>query len=210
MPAALSTSCCAASMHVYCGRHSHAHMLLPRIVRTSVSHTPGVQVKTLIGYGSPNKANTHGVHGAPLGSDETGATREQLKWDHGEFEIPPSVYDLFKEGSDKGARKEAEWNKALEEYTQKYPKARALLLCCAMMNACSAPRLLGSSCGLQQSAETAGWHLSAILVHAQMKYTAGNSQLQPSPSCTCQCPASMRSLTGYSNSLPPSRRAQAY
>ena len=50
-----------------------------------------MQVETLIGYGSPNKANTHGVHGAPLGGDETALTREQLKWKYGEFEIPDEV-----------------------------------------------------------------------------------------------------------------------
>lgn len=37
------------------------------------------QVSTLIGYGSPNKADTHDVHGAPLGKDETAATRANLK-----------------------------------------------------------------------------------------------------------------------------------
>ena len=45
------------------------------------------QVSTLIGYGSPNKADTHDVHGAPLGKDETAATRENLKWNYGEFEV---------------------------------------------------------------------------------------------------------------------------
>ncbi len=53
----------------------------------------GLQVSTLIGYGSPNKADTHDVHGAPLGKDETAATRENLKWNYGEFEVlmqPPS------------------------------------------------------------------------------------------------------------------------
>ena len=47
------------------------------------------QVSTLIGYGSPNKADTHDVHGAPLGKDETAATRENLKWNYGEFEVGP-------------------------------------------------------------------------------------------------------------------------
>ena len=46
-----------------------------------------LQVSTLIGYGSPNKADTHDVHGAPLGKDETAATRENLKWSYGEFEV---------------------------------------------------------------------------------------------------------------------------
>ena len=52
-------------------------------------------MSTLIGYGSPNKADTHDVHGAPLGKDETAATRENLKWNYGEFEVrtqPPSLH----------------------------------------------------------------------------------------------------------------------
>jgi transketolase len=47
-----------------------------------------IKVSTLIGYGSPNKADTHDVHGAPLGPEETKATRENLKWPYGEFEVP--------------------------------------------------------------------------------------------------------------------------
>jgi transketolase len=55
----------------------------------SVTDKPSlIKVSTLIGYGSPNKADTHDVHGAPLGSDETKATRENLKWPYGEFEVP--------------------------------------------------------------------------------------------------------------------------
>ena len=46
-------------------------------------------MSTLIGYGSPNKADTHDVHGAPLGKDETAATRKNLKWPYGEFEVRP-------------------------------------------------------------------------------------------------------------------------
>ena len=57
------------------------------------------QVSTLIGYGSPNKADTHDVHGAPLGKDETAATRENLKWNYGEFEVSPGfcTLDMAKE-----------------------------------------------------------------------------------------------------------------
>jgi transketolase len=47
-----------------------------------------IKVTTLIGYGSPNKADTHDVHGAPLGKDETAATRANLKWEYPEFEVP--------------------------------------------------------------------------------------------------------------------------
>ena len=55
--------------------------------REAVAEAFAEQVSTLIGYGSPNKADTHDVHGAPLGKDETAATRENLKWNYGEFEV---------------------------------------------------------------------------------------------------------------------------
>lgn len=54
-------------------------------------------MSTLIGYGSPNKADSHDVHGAPLGAEETAATRGNLKWPHGEFEVPQDVYDVFRQ-----------------------------------------------------------------------------------------------------------------
>ena len=56
-----------------------------------------MQVSTLIGYGSPNKADTHDVHGAPLGAEEAEATRKNLGWPHGEFEVPQDVYDVFRQ-----------------------------------------------------------------------------------------------------------------
>jgi transketolase len=64
-----------------------------------------IKVSTLIGYGSPNKADTHDVHGAPLGPEETAATRENLKWPYGEFEVPKEVSDWMAswgQGRDKG------------------------------------------------------------------------------------------------------------
>ena len=48
-------------------------------------------MKTVIGYGSPNKQGTNAVHGAPLGADETAATRQALGWDYEPFEIPEQV-----------------------------------------------------------------------------------------------------------------------
>ena len=51
-----------------------------------------IKVSTLIGYGSPNRAGTHDVHGAALGKDETAATREALQWNHAPFEIPEEAY----------------------------------------------------------------------------------------------------------------------
>lgn len=50
-----------------------------------------------MGHGAPNKQGTNGVHGAPLGPDETAAARENLGWNHAPFEIPKEVYADFKE-----------------------------------------------------------------------------------------------------------------
>lgn len=79
-------------------------------------------MSTLIGYGSPNKADTHDVHGAPLGPEETAATRKNLGWTHGEFEVPQDVYDVFRSAISRGADAEAEWKAACAEYKAKYPK----------------------------------------------------------------------------------------
>merc|ERR1719440_794710 len=84
-----------------------------------------IKVKTVIGYGSPNKADSHDAHGAPLGADEADATRKQLGWSHGEFEVPQQVYDTFRKHAAAGTSKQAEWNKVWEEYQQKEPELAA-------------------------------------------------------------------------------------
>ena len=53
-----------------------------------------IKVTTLIGYGAPNKADSYAAHGAPLGADETKLTRENLKWEYGEFEVPAEVTEV--------------------------------------------------------------------------------------------------------------------
>lgn len=80
-----------------------------------------IKVTTLIGYGSPNKSNSHDVHGAPLGADETKATRENLGWKYEAFEVPEEV-QTYMDCSEKGAAAEAVWNKKFAEYKKKYPE----------------------------------------------------------------------------------------
>lgn len=77
--------------------------------------------KTVIGMGSPNKANTHAVHGAALGDEEIAATRPHIGWHHLPFEIPKEVYDAW-DARAKGKKLESEWNQKFSEYSQKYPK----------------------------------------------------------------------------------------
>ena len=85
-----------------------------------------IEVKTIIGYGSPNKQGTNGVHGAPLGADETVATRQALGWDYKPFEIPAEVYADFKENvADRGTEAYQTWTKLVAAYKETYPELAA-------------------------------------------------------------------------------------
>ena len=80
--------------------------------------------KTTIGYGSPNKAGTHGCHGAPLGEDEVSLTRKELGWKHEPFVIPEDIYNGW-DARNKGLRAEAEWNDKFSSYRKDYPEMAA-------------------------------------------------------------------------------------
>ncbi len=85
-----------------------------------------IKVTTTIGYGSPNMANTSGVHGAALGDEEILLTRKSLGWEHEPFEVPDDVMSRFRQAVDKGAGAEAEWNQTLATYRTKYAEDAAL------------------------------------------------------------------------------------
>ena len=82
--------------------------------------------KTVIGFGSPNKSGSHDCHGAPLGAEEIAATRKQLGWEFGPFEIPADVYAQW-DAKEAGAAKEAAWNAKFEAYAAAYPAEAAEL-----------------------------------------------------------------------------------
>ncbi len=69
-----------------------------------------ILTRTTIGFGSPNKANTHEVHGAPLGNDELAKTKEQLGWKYSEsFYIPQEVKDVFAKRVEDLKQEYAQW-----------------------------------------------------------------------------------------------------
>ena len=74
------------------GHDSEALIAAIDAARADTSRPTLICCKTVIGFGSPNKAGTADSHGAPLGDEEIIATRKQLGWDHGPFEIPAEVY----------------------------------------------------------------------------------------------------------------------
>ncbi len=79
-----------------------------------------IKVTTTIGYGSPNKSGTAGVHGAALGAEEAALTRQALDWSYGPFEVPQESYDQWRQAIPRGAAAEAEWNAALATYRAQY------------------------------------------------------------------------------------------
>ncbi|UUW17168.1 transketolase [Serratia ureilytica] len=80
--------------------------------------------KTVIGFGSPNKAGTHDVHGAALGAAEVAATREALGWKYAAFEIPQDIYVQW-DAKEAGQAKEAAWNDKFAAYARAFPELAA-------------------------------------------------------------------------------------
>ena len=93
------------------------------IEAAKVSGKPSlIEVKTVIGYGSPNKQGTNAVHGAPLGAEEVTATRKALTWDYEPFEIPEEVYEDYRVNvAERGKAAYDAWVKLVEAYKQAYP-----------------------------------------------------------------------------------------
>ncbi|MGZ8256248.1 MAG: transketolase [Gallionella sp.] len=80
--------------------------------------------KTIIGAGSPNKQDSHDVHGAALGDAEVAATRAHIGWNYPPFEIPAHVYKAW-DAKEKGAALEAAWNKKFAAYKAAFPTEAA-------------------------------------------------------------------------------------
>ena len=82
-------------------------------------------LRTHIGYGSPNKHDTPGVHGSPLGAEEVKLTKEFYNWPQDPFYVPDDVADFMGEAIDRGKEWEDDWNKKIKEYKSKYPELAA-------------------------------------------------------------------------------------
>ena len=80
--------------------------------------------KTIIGYGSPNKSNSHDCHGAPLGDEEIALTRKALNWNYAPFEIPADVYAEW-DAKGKGQAAEKAWDEKFAAYAKAHPELAA-------------------------------------------------------------------------------------
>lgn len=83
-----------------------------------------IMCKTIIGFGSPNKAGSESVHGAPLGDAEIAATREALGWSYGPFEIPRDIYEAW-DARTAGKEKQSAWDKKFAAYSAQFPELAA-------------------------------------------------------------------------------------
>lgn len=80
-----------------------------------------IKLQSVIGFGSPNKQGTSGVHGSPLGDDELKLAKETLGWKYDSFEVPDEAQSVFSQAAQKGKQSEEEWQKLFEEYAKSHP-----------------------------------------------------------------------------------------
>ncbi|WP_455931141.1 transketolase [Priestia aryabhattai] len=78
-----------------------------------------IEVRTVIGFGSPKVAGSNKAHGNPLGIEEAQATKQVYGWNYGEdFFVPEEVKSHFEELKQKGVEKENEWKKLFNSYRE--------------------------------------------------------------------------------------------
>ncbi|PWW12824.1 transketolase [Mangrovibacter plantisponsor] len=117
----------AYGWHVVRGVDGHDADSIKRAIdeARSVTDKPSLLMcKTIIGFGSPNKAGTHDSHGAPLGDAEVAATREQLGWKYEPFVIPQDIYGQW-DASEAGKAKESAWDEKFAAYSKAFPQEAA-------------------------------------------------------------------------------------
>lgn len=82
-----------------------------------------IEVKTVIGYGSPNKGGSNASHGAPLGKEEVKLTKQSYQWDQeAEFHVPAEVTELYNGLAQAGQKAEAAWSETFAAYAKAYPE----------------------------------------------------------------------------------------
>ena len=88
----------------------------------SVKDKPSLIIcRTVIGFGSPNKAGKEEAHGAPLGEEEVALARQKLGWHHPPFEIPKKIYHAW-DAREKGEKAQQSWNEKFAAYKKAHPQ----------------------------------------------------------------------------------------
>jgi transketolase len=114
----------AYGWHVIEGVDGHNAAAVDAAVREAkaVTDKPSLLCcKTIIGFGSSNKANSHDCHGSALGSDEVALVREALNWPYAPFEIPDAIYQAW-DAREQGAKNQQQWDQLFAAYQQQWPE----------------------------------------------------------------------------------------
>ena len=105
------------------GHDPQALAEMMKTIQAPSSQPTLVVCKTHIGYGSPNKVDSSSSHGAPLGRDEIGLTREALGWNTEPFEVPSSVSQWMQQAQDQKHQQRQKWDEEYTLWTQSHPEA---------------------------------------------------------------------------------------
>jgi transketolase len=96
--------------------------------KNDLEHPTLIEVKTVIGYGAPNKSGKSAVHGAPLGEEERTLTRETYQWTYEEdFHVPDEARKHYETLSESGKVYEANWSELFSKYETQYPELASQL-----------------------------------------------------------------------------------
>ena len=98
------------------------------VAATKVTDKPSIiALSTIIGWPSPNKQNTSGVHGSALGADEVAATKKVLGFDpEKSFQIEPEILAHVREVAERGKQERAEWEKSFQAWREVNPEKAEL------------------------------------------------------------------------------------
>ncbi|CAM3760125.1 transketolase [Cohnella lubricantis] len=86
-----------------------------------------IEIRTIIGFGSPKVAGTNKAHGNPLGEEEARATKTVYGWEHDNFHVPAEVRGHFAQLAQQGAAREEAWKKLMASYKAAHPELAAEL-----------------------------------------------------------------------------------
>lgn len=83
-----------------------------------------IEIKTVIGYGAPNKSGKADAHGSPLGEAEMKLAKEYYEWTFEEdFSVPEEVYETFNKATEElGGNAEKAWNELFSKYEAAHPE----------------------------------------------------------------------------------------
>ncbi len=109
--------------------HDRAEIAAAIKTAQAVTDQPSIiACRTHIGYGSPNKQDTSGVHGSPLGTEEIALTKKALGWQWDEpFTVPDAAREFFRQAVAQGAERESAWQSRFAAYESAFPAEAAAL-----------------------------------------------------------------------------------